>query len=70
MNIKDQWDRLDSETKNWFINNPGCVILPRTIAAVISEEMGGDAATDRHGERTLSQEELDFIRAKANETGA
>jgi hypothetical protein len=71
MNIKDQWDRLDSATQKWFIDNPGCVILPRTISAVISEETGEDGdARDRHGERTLSQEERDFIRAKANEAGA
>jgi hypothetical protein len=67
MNIKDQWDRLDSETQKWLIDNPGCIILPRTISTVISEQSGGDGSTDRHGERTLTEEEVDFIRAKANE---
>jgi hypothetical protein len=67
MNIKDQWDRLDSTTQQWFIDNPGCVILPRTVSAVVNSETGSDDATDQHGERLLSQEELEFIRSKAKE---
>lgn len=24
----DQWDRLDSATRKWLVDNPGCLILP------------------------------------------
>ena len=34
MNIKDQWDRLDPATQKWLIDNPGCLILPRTMTAI------------------------------------
>lgn len=65
MQIKDQWDRLDSETQQWFLDNPGCVILPRTLVAVIRASTNGENQEDRHGEVALSQEDQDFIRSKA-----
>lgn len=69
MNIKDHWDSLDSATQKWLIDNPGCQILPRTIATIISKETGedltGDQHGDQHGEKVLSQEDHEFIRSKA-----
>jgi hypothetical protein len=72
MNIKDQWNRLDPATQKWLIEHPGCQILPRTITAIICSATGGTDDSDRHGETALSQEDRDFINAKANEsrTGA
>lgn len=67
MNIKDHWDQLDTDTKKWLIDNPGCQILPRTVATVISQSTGQDGDRDRHGEMELSQEDHEFIRAKAND---
>ena len=69
MSIKDQWDRLDSATRKWLIDNPGCLILPRTITATICKETGTDEG-DRPGETVLSQEDRDFIQAKAHEAEA
>ncbi|WP_427006131.1 hypothetical protein [Pseudarthrobacter sp. H2] len=69
MNIRNQWDRLDDATRTWLIDNPGCLILPRTITATISRETGADTECDRHGQMVLSQEDRDFIQAKANKTG-
>ncbi len=68
MNIKDHWDRLDPATQKWLVDNPGCKVLPRTITTIISKETGVDADRSQHGEMTLSQEDLEFIRLKGNET--
>ena len=65
MNIRDHWDRLSPATRQWLTDNPGCLILPRTMTETIRAETGRSAGVDQHGETTLSQEDLDFIRAKA-----
>ena len=67
MNLKDGWDHLDPATQTWLINNPGCQILPRTIATVIAKETGGHFATGLHGEANVSKEDQAFIRSKAKE---
>lgn len=67
MHIKDLWDRLDPDTRKWFIDNPGCQILPRTITAVVSKAAGEDLASGQHGETVITQEDHDFIRSKAKE---
>jgi len=67
MKIKDHWDRLDPATQKWLIDNPGCQILPRTIATVVSKVAGEDLSTGQHGEKALSQEDHEFIRLKATE---
>lgn len=67
MNIKDQWNLLDPTTQQWLIENPGCQILPRTITAVICGATGGTVDPGQHGETELSQEDREFISAKANE---
>jgi hypothetical protein len=69
MDLKDEWDRLDSETRKWLLDNPGCVILPRTMSAKISKEAAGNLEVDQHGQILLSREDLDFIREKANGAG-
>jgi hypothetical protein len=66
INIRDNWDRLSAATRQWLTDNPGCLILPRTLVATISEETGGSTDSDQHGETTLSPEDRDFIQAKAN----
>ncbi|KRE66189.1 hypothetical protein ASG92_16480 [Arthrobacter sp. Soil736] len=67
MHIKDYWNRIDHTTQKWLIDNPGCQILPRTITAVIRKETGETDEGDQHGEAALSQEDRDFIRARAND---
>ena len=64
MNIKDHWDDLDPATQKWLIDNPGCQILPRTIATVISKECGEEATRIEHGQMALSQEDHEFIRTR------
>jgi hypothetical protein len=70
MNLKDEWERLDSETRNWLLENPGCVILPRTMSARIVRDASGKIDCDRHGQIPLSREDLDFIREKSHGTGS
>ncbi|WP_427136654.1 hypothetical protein [Pseudarthrobacter sp. S9] len=69
MHIKEQWDRLSPATRQWFIDNPGCVIVPRTITAAINTETGENAETDAHGETILSEEDRAFIQAKSHDSG-
>lgn len=63
--IQDQCNRLPASVKQWLTDNPGCVILPRTLSAEISAATQESPNNDPHGERTLSQQEIDFIRTKS-----
>ena len=69
MSLRDEWDRLDLETRQWILDNPGCVILPRTVSEKISKDSTGEFDRDEHGEISLSREDLDFIREKAAGAG-
>ncbi|MDQ1624465.1 MAG: hypothetical protein QOH19_2883 [Actinomycetota bacterium] len=63
INIRDNWDRLSAATWQWLTDNPGCLILPRTLVATISKETDGNTDSDQHGETTHSQKDRDFIQA-------
>lgn len=65
IDIRGNWDRLSVSTQQWLIDNPGSAILPRTIAAMICQEIGNPAERDLHGASQLSQEDRDFILDKA-----
>lgn len=62
--LKEEWDRLDSETRQWLRENPGCVLVPRTITARIKQNSAGHIDVDDHGQMMLSREDLDFIRGE------
>jgi hypothetical protein len=70
MTLKEEWDRLDSGTRNWLLNNPGCVMVPRTITTLINKNAAENIKCDVHGQMILSAEDLDFIRQKAGGVGA
>jgi hypothetical protein len=70
MTLKDEWDRLDSTTRQWPLDNPGCVTVPRTVAAMIKQNSAGHVDVDGHGQMLLSREDLDFIREKGTGVGA
>jgi len=70
MNIRDHWDSLSPGTRQWLTENPGCVILPRTITEIIHQETGNTADSDQHDQDSLSPEDLDFLRTRAEETPA
>lgn len=67
MHIKEQWNRLDPTTQQWLMDNPGCMVLPRTLAAIFNKETSEKADTDMHGEAVLTEEDRQFIQAKARE---
>lgn len=66
MDIDKLWDRIEPETRQWLVDNPGCRILPRTVAAEIKKATGVDIEQDRHGESILAPSDCEFIRAKAD----
>jgi hypothetical protein len=68
MKIKDHWDLLSPALQRWLTDNPGCLILPHAMTEAICQETGVKADRDEHGQALLSQEDLDFIRAKAERT--
>lgn len=65
--IQDQWNQLPATVTQWLIDNPGCMILPRTLSAEISAATKEPLTEDPHGETTLCQQDIDFIRMKARE---
>lgn len=70
MTLKDEWDRLDSGTRTWLLENPGCVIVPRTVTARIKQHSAVHIEVDGHGQMTLSREDLDFIHEKGTDVEA
>jgi hypothetical protein len=65
MGIDKLWDRLEPETRQWLMDNPGCRILPRSVVAAIKKATGAQFEQDRHGESTLSSGDCTFIRDAA-----
>ncbi|KIA71878.1 hypothetical protein ANMWB30_33960 [Arthrobacter sp. MWB30] len=68
MHIREFWNQLSSETQQWLINNPGSVIVPRTVTAIIKGQTGEDGAVDGHGGTVLTDEDRAFIREQAHRT--
>lgn len=65
--IREQWHRLPSPVTQWLMDNPGCLILPRTLSAEISAATGESLSVEPHGETSLCQEDIDFIRMKSHQ---
>ena len=70
MALKDEWDRLDAVTRKWFLNNPGCVLVPLAVTAAIQQASDGHIDVDGHGQMILSREDLDYIREKGTGMGS
>ena len=69
MGLKDEWDRLDAETRKWLLDNPGCVLVPLAVTAAIRRVSAGHIDVDGHGQMILSREDLDLIREKGTGLG-
>jgi hypothetical protein len=67
MHIKHHWELITPAIRQWFTDNPGCVILPRTISAAINESTGGNSELDPHGETVFSEEDINFIRLEGQQ---
>jgi hypothetical protein len=70
MTLKDEWDRLDAETRKWLLDNPGRVLVPNTLTTRIQQNTTKHIEVDGHGQMILSREDLDFIRDKRTGGGA
>lgn len=66
VHIKEFWDHLSTGTQQWLMDNPGSVIVPRTLTAVINGQTGQDSAVDIHGGTVLTAEDQQFIQDKAH----
>lgn len=67
--IEKLWDKLDPTTQEWLRANPGSVVLPRSVTAVIRKAMGDPDnldGTDRNDQLSLSPEDVAFIKTRAN----
>lgn len=67
--IEKLWDKLDPTTQEWLRANPGSVVLPRSVTAVIRKAMGDPEdldGTDRNDQLSLSPEDHAFITSRAN----
>jgi hypothetical protein len=69
MTLKDEWDRLDAETRQWLLDNTGCVLVPSAVTARIRQSSAGHIEVDGHGQMILSREDLDFIRERGTGVG-
>lgn len=62
--IEEWWSDLDPVVQHWFAENPGCLVLPRTVANTVREVAGGHADQDWHGRLELSARDREFIRTQ------
>lgn len=67
--IKNEWDRLDSETRTWLLENPGALTVPPAMSAKIGKDAHGEIGYDPNGQVVLSRDDHDFIREKAEAAG-
>jgi len=62
--IEEWWSDLDPATQQWFAENPGCLVLPRTVANTVCGVSGGHVDRDRHGRLELPARDREFIRTQ------
>jgi len=67
--LREEWDRLDAETRHWLLDNPGCVLVPIAITGRIQGISKQPIGVDQHGQMILSREDMDFIREKGTGLG-
>ena len=59
--IEQWWDKMDPETREWFINNPGTVILPRSVVNALNEVRNGEGPAQLE----VSAEDREFLKEVA-----
>ncbi|WP_434994262.1 hypothetical protein [Arthrobacter sp. Ld5] len=62
--ISSIWTRIDPGVQQWVLENPGCVVLPRTLVNRVEATVGESLHADAHGEYWFSGEELLFLKAR------
>lgn len=63
MLLQDVWDGLgqEAEAKDWFLQNPGCRVLPRTLVNIVGDGYSGPLTVDQDGMTALSAADLTFL---------
>ncbi|MEZ2390402.1 hypothetical protein AB6813_12795 [bacterium RCC_150] len=69
MSVKDDWDRLDSETRTWLLENPASLVLPHAMSVRLRKDARCAFSYDPHGQIVLSRDDHEFIREKAEAAG-
>lgn len=62
--IEEWWTDLDPVIQQWFAENPGCLILPRTVANFVRKVAGDQADQDPHGRLEFSARDREFINSQ------
>lgn len=70
VHIKEFWNQLSPETQQWLMDNPGAMIVPRTVTSIIHGETGESDSVDAHGATALTDEDRHFIREQARSRGS
>lgn len=65
MTLEEWWNSLEPEIREWLAENPGCVVLPRTVVNAINASTGGALPGGPHGESGLSPGDQEFLRRQA-----
>ncbi|MFJ6003797.1 hypothetical protein [Arthrobacter sp. NPDC092385] len=62
--ISTIWTRIDPTVQQWILDNPGSIVLPRTLVNRVEATTGEALRIDQHGEYWFSEEELVFLKAR------
>ncbi|MHA7210314.1 hypothetical protein [Arthrobacter sp. MDT1-65] len=62
MTMSTLWTSIDPTVQQWLLDNPGCVVLPRTLVNRVEAATGTSMTADRHGEYLLTEEDLRFLK--------
>ncbi|MET4622633.1 hypothetical protein ABIE18_004112 [Arthrobacter sp. 2762] len=65
MHIREIWNQLSPDTRQWLIDNPGSMIIPRTVTAKLNHESGEGGPVDGHGGTLLTEDDREFIQDQA-----
>lgn len=69
MHIREFWTQLSPDTQQWLMDNPGSMIVPRTMTAIVNGETGENGAADIHGGTALTADDQVFIQGQARGRG-
>lgn len=65
MTLEERWNSLDADIRKWLTQNPGCVVLPRTIVNAINNATRDVLPASPHGEASLTPRDQAFLREQA-----
>jgi hypothetical protein len=61
--ISTLWTTLDPSIQQWFSQNPGTMVLPRTYVNMIEIATDRTLPLDNHGEYWLTPDDMQFLKA-------